>query len=298
MTTDEKEIRRKLRVLEHAQDSGNIAKTCRYFGLPRSLFYLWLAAYREHGSDGLKRKKPIPKSHPNQTPPEIVEKILYLRKKYHLGPTRIMWYMARYHQMRVSDATIYRVLKRHGLSRLPGKVGRRKVHTKRYSKQVPGHHIQMDVKFLIFKDKSGKKLKRYQYTAIDDATRVRALKVYRRHTQKNAIDFVDHIIEKFPFRLQQIRTDRGHEFQAQFHWHVEDRGIRHVYIKARTPQLNGKVERSHRSDQDEFYQLLDYKDDVDLEKKLAEWESFYNFARPHGAHNGKTPYESLRERLT
>ena len=298
MTTDEKEIRRKLRVLEHAQDSGNIAKTCRYFGMPRSLFYLWLAAYREHGPDGLKRNKPIPKSHPNQTLPEIVEKILYLRKKYHLGPTRIMWYMARYHQMRVSDATIYRVLKRHGLSRLPGKAGRRKVHTKRYSKQEPGHHIQMDVKFLIFKDKSVKKLKRYQYTAIDDATRVRALKVYRRHTQKNAIDFVDHIIEKFPFRLQQIRTDRGHEFQAQFHWHVEDRGIRHVYIKARTPQLNGKVERSHRSDQDEFYQLLDYKDDVDLEKKLAEWESFYNFARPHGAHNGKTPYESLRERLT
>jgi len=298
MTTDEREIRRKLRVLEHAQDSGNIAKTCRYFGIPRSLFYLWIAAYREHGLDGLKRKKPIPKSHPNQTPPEIVEKILYLRKKYHLGPTRIMWYMARYHQMRVSDATIYRVLKRHGLSRLPGKAGRRKVHTKRYSKQVPGHHIQMDVKFLIFKDKSGKKLKRYQYTAIDDATRVRALKVYRRHTQKNAIDFVDHIIEKFPFRLQQIRTDRGHEFQAQFHWHVEDRGIRHVYIKARTPQLNGKVERSHRSDQEEFYQLLDYRDDVDLEKKLAEWENFYNFARPHGAHKGKTPYESLRERLT
>ena len=54
--------------------------------------------------------------------------------------------------------------------------------------------------------------------------------------------------EKFPFRIQQMRTDRGHEFQAQFHWHVEDLGIRHVYIKARTPQLNGKVERSHRSD--------------------------------------------------
>ncbi len=297
MTNDEREIRRKLRVLEHAQGSGNIAKTCRYYGVPRSLFYLWRAAYEKHGPEGLKRKKPIPKSHPNQTPPEIVEKILHLRKKYHLGPMRIMWYMARYHQMRVSDATIYRVLKRHGMNRLPGRIERRKVHTKRYSKRVPGHHIQMDVKFLIFKDKSGKKLKRYQYTAIDDATRVRALKVYSRHTQKNAIDFVDHIIDKFPFRIQQIRTDRGHEFQAQFHWHVEDQGIRHVYIKARTPQLNGKVERSHRSDQDEFYQLLTYKNDVDLEKKLAEWENFYNFARPHGAHRGKTPYESLRERL-
>ena len=135
-------------------------------------------------------------------------------------------------------------------------------------------------------------------TAIDDATRVRALKIFNRHTQKNAIAFVDHVVAKFPFRIQQIRTDRGHEFQAQFHWHVEDLGIRHAYIKTRTPQLNGKVERSHRSDQEEFYQLLSYKSDVDLHKKLDEWEQFYNFARPHGAHQGRTPYESLREKLT
>jgi transposase InsO family protein len=136
-----------------------------------------------------------------------------------------------------------------------------------------------------------------QYTAIDDATRVRALKVYPRHTQANAIDFVDHVIDKFSFRIQEIRTDNGHEFQAKFHWHVEDKNIRHAYIKPRTPQLNGKVERSHRSDQQEFYQLLTYKDDVDLEAKLDEWERFYNFARPHGAFKDKTPYEALREKL-
>jgi transposase InsO family protein len=67
--------------------------------------------------------------------------------------------------------------------------------------------------------------------------------------------------------------------------------LRHAYIKRGTPQLNGKVERSHRSDQQEFYQLLSYKGDVDLEAKLIEWENFYNFNRPHGAFNGKTPYE-------
>jgi transposase InsO family protein len=62
-----------------------------------------------------------------------------------------------------------------------------------------------------------------------------------------------------------VSTDNGHEFQAKFHWHVEDKGIRHAYIKAGSPQLNGKVERSHRSDEEEFYQLLTYRDDVDLE---------------------------------
>lgn len=89
----------------------------------------------------------------------------------------------------------------------------------------------------------------------------------------------------------------GHEFQALFHWHVEDLGIRHAYIKPSSPQLNGKVERSLRSDQQEFYQLLTYKGNVDLEERLDEWERFSNFHRPHGAFKGKTPYEALRERL-
>ena len=193
---------------------------------------------------GLKNAKPIPKNPANQTPPEIVEKVLYLRHKYHLGPIRIVWYLARCHGIRISDAGVYRILKRNGLNRLPRRTRMRKLHTKRYQKQVPGDHIQVDVKFLTFKGKSGEKVRRFQYTAINDATRVRALKVYEKHTQANAIDFIDHIIEKFPFRIREVRTDNGHEFQAKFHWHVEDFGIRHAYTKRGTPQLNGKVERS------------------------------------------------------
>ena len=137
---------------------------------------------------------------------------------------------------------------------------------------MPGHHIQVDVKFLTFRGKRGEKVRRFQYTAIGDATRVRALKVYEKHTQVNAIDFIEHIIEKFPFRIREVRTDNGHELQTKFHWHVEDSGVRHAYIKRGTPQLNGKVERSHRSNQQESYQLLSYKGDVDLEVKLDEWE--------------------------
>ena len=296
-TADEREIRRKLKVLRHAEQYGNTAKTCRYFGVSRSTFYRWQRRYKKFGEAGLKNEKPIPINPANKTPDEIEEKVLYLRKKYHLGPIRIVWYLARYHGIRISDASVYRILKRNGVSRLPRGTRMRKVHTKRYNKQVPGHHIQMDVKFLTFKGKHGEKVRRFQYTAIDDATRVRALKVYEKHTQANAIDFVNHIIEKFPFRIREIRTDNGHEFQAKFHWHVEDLGIRHAYIRKGTPQLNGKVERSHRSDQQEFYQLLSYKGDVDLVAKLNEWENFYNFHRPHGAFAGKTPYEALREKL-
>ena len=258
MTKDQREIQRKLRILQYAEETGHVAKTCRYFGIGRSSFYRWRQAYTERGEAGLINAPPIPKWHANRTPPEREEKVLYLRRKYHLGPMRIVWYLERYHDIKMSDATVSRILRRNGLNRLPRGTRMRKIHTKRYQKQVPGHHIQMDVKFLTF---------------------------------------VDHVIEKFPFRIREIRTDNGHEFQAKFHWHVEDLGIRHAYIKRGTPQLNGKVERSHRSDGQEFYQLLSYKGDVDLEAKLDEWERFYNFHRPHGAHSGKTPYEALREKL-
>ena len=261
------------------------------------LLYRWRTAYRQLGEAGLVNAKPIPKNPVNRTSPEIVDKVLHLRRTYHLGPIRIVWSLARYHAIKISEAGVSRILRRNGVSRLPRGTRLRKIHTKRYNKQVPGHHIHMDVKFLTFDGPRGEKIRRFQYTGIADATRVRALKIYEKHTQANAIDFVDHIIEKFPFRIREIRTDNGHEFQAKFHWHVEDQGIRHVHIKCGTPQLNGTVERSHRSDQEEFHQLLSYKDNVDLEAKLDEWEHFYNLNRPHGAFNGQTPYEALRERL-
>lgn len=297
MTSDLREIRRKLRILAHAEATGNVGTTCRYFGIGRASFYRWRQVCQAQGAAGSTNKRSVPHDHPNKTPPAVAEKVLHLRRKYHLGPIRIVWCLERYHGIKISDAGVYRILKRSGLTRLPGGTRVRKLHTKRYNKQVPGHHIQMDVRFLTFIGKGGEKIRRFQFTAIDDATRIRALKIYERHTQANAIDFVDHVIGNFPFRIREIRTDNGHEFQAKFHWHVEDKGIRHAYIKPKSPQLNGKVERSHRSDSQEFYQLLSYKGDVDLKAKLLEWERFHNLARPQGAHNGKTPYEALREKL-
>jgi transposase InsO family protein len=232
------------------------------------------------------------------TPPEVVEKILNIRKEYQLGPMRIKYYLDRYYGIDISEPTVYRVLRENGVNQLPKTASRRAIHTKRYAKTVPGHHVQVDVKFLKLKDAAGKPVRRYQYTAIDDATRIRALQIYAKHNQDCAIKFIDYVIEKFPFRISMVRTDRGHEFQVRFHFHVEDLGIQHVYIKPRSPQLNGKVERSHLTDQREFYQLLTYTDDVDLNSKLDAWESFYNYDRPHMSHNGKTLYEVMKSLLT
>lgn len=292
------DIRRKTRVLAYAAEIGNVSKACRYYGVSRETFYRWKRAYEAEGDQALINQKPCPENPKIRVKKPIEDKILYLRKNYHLGPQKISWYLARYHNMKVSPGGVRGVLIRNNLQRLPRNQRKRSMpEFKRYEKQVPGHRIQVDVKFLKFKDKRGRQLKRFQYTAIDDATRIRALKIYTRHTQANAIDFMNYVVDKFPFRIHTVQTDNGHEFQAKFHWHCEDLGMTHVYIKPATPRLNGKVERSHGSDKVEFYQLIDYKGDVDLSKKLREWETFYNYHRPHGGLNGKTPYEVLKKKI-
>ena len=83
------------------------------------------------------------------------------------------------------------------------------------------------------------------------------------------------------------------------HYHVLDARVSHVYIKPATPRLNGKVERSHRIDAEEFYRQLEglVIDDTKLfNDRLKEWERFYNFDRPHGGLGGQTPYERLRQK--
>lgn len=124
------------------------------------------------------------------------------------------------------------------------------------------------------------------------------LRIYPQLNQKTAIQFVDYVLSRLPFGVDVIQTDSGAEFQTAFHWHVLDKGINHVYIKPQTPRLNGKVERSHRIDAEEFYRLLDGVaiDDAQVfNDKLKEWEDYYNYHRPPRSPRRPTPYERLRQ---
>ena len=86
MNKDQREIQRKLRIPQHAEATGHVAKTCRYFGVGQSSFYRWRQAYAEQDGAGLVNAPPIPEWHANRTPPEREKKVLYLGRKYHLGP--------------------------------------------------------------------------------------------------------------------------------------------------------------------------------------------------------------------
>ena len=297
-----RKIRHRLAILRHAEEvTQDVSATCRYYGISRPTFYKYLHRYEEFGEEGLRDRSSAPHHSPNATKTEVVGKIVYLRRSYHFGPHKIAMYLKRYHDITISPSGVWRILKKLDMSRLPSSQRYKRTQTrwKRYEKQLPGHRVQVDVKFL--DPLPGSRKKHYQFTAIDDCTRIRVLRIYDRNNQKTAIQFMDYVLEKLPFQVECVQTDNGAEFQGGFHWHLLDRGIGHVYIKAKTPRLNGKVERSHRIDGEEFYRLLDgvVIDDTGLfNEKLSEWENFYNFHRPHGGLNGQTPYERLRQKTT
>jgi transposase InsO family protein len=294
--------RRRLAIIRHAQEvTGNVSLTCRYYGISRQIYYQWYRRYQADGLDGLRDRSKRPLVSPRATSTEVVGKIVYLRQHYHFGPAKIAMYLKRYHDVQVSSSGVWRILKRLGMNRLPAsqRYQRHDKRWKRYEKPQPGHRVQIDVKFIQPLQGARKPKKYYQFTAIDDCTRLRVLRIYDRCNQQTAIQFLDYLLERLPFRVEVIQTDNGAEFQSSFHWQVLDKGIGHAYIKPHTPRLNGKVERSHRIDAEEFYRMLDgvVIDDAKVfNDKLREWEDFYNYHRPHGGLDGQTPYERLRQK--
>ena len=288
-------------VKEGCSGARHIARTCRHFGISRQAFYRWKRRFDAAGEAGLWDRSTRPHRSPTAISADVISKILYLRQNYHFGPGRIADYLKRFHQLAVAVSSVHRILVRHDMNRLPANQKHR-AHAKRwrgYEKPQPGHRLQIDVKFLERIPGTRKRL--YQFTAIDDCTRIRVLKVYDACNQGTAIRFLDEVLRRLPFRIHVVQTDNGAEFQSHFHWRLEALDIRHVYIRPRTPHLNGKVERSHRIDDQEFYQLLDkdgITDDIHLfNEKLREWEDYYNYHRPHGALDGHTPYERLLAKM-
>jgi transposase InsO family protein len=280
----------RLRRIQHFERvTRNVSRTCRFFGISRGQFYIWLQRYRTHGTAGLRDGKPGPKHHPYATPEPIVALILRIRHERQYGPRRICLYLRRFHQTYVSPNTIFKVLKRHHVPRVslkryrPGSKRRREF-------ERPGQSVQVDVKHLRFD--AGRF---YQFTAIDEATRYRVLKIYDHLSIKSAVDFVDEVRRRLPVAIERIQTDNGGEFGTDFTWHLRDLGIAHRHIPPGCPECNGKVERSHRTDEDEFYRRAKIANAADLTRKLRQWEREYNECRPHLALAGATPAERLCE---
>ena len=174
----------RLAVIRHAQEvTGNVSKTCRYYGITRQAYYKWLRRYDEGGIAALRDGSSRPHTSPNATRAEVVAKIVYLRQTYHFGPHKIAMYLERYHDLVLSPSGIWRILNRLEMSRLPAsqRYRRHKDRWKRYERPQPGSRVQVDVKFIA--PLPGSRKKHYQFTAIDDCTRIRVLRIYDRCNQ-------------------------------------------------------------------------------------------------------------------
>lgn len=163
-----------------------------------------------------------------------------LRKERKLGVRRIQSELKRLHDFSLSLATIHKVFKKHNLPYLQKKRYFRKTG-KRYSCALPGERVQMVV------CKIASRL--YQYTAIDDCTRYKVIGLFRNRTAKDTLDFLEQVFDRMPFPIQRIQTDRGQEFFAQeVQRRLMEYGIKFRPIKPASPHLNGKVERTQRTD--------------------------------------------------
>ena len=269
---------------EKTKDAGFV---CRHCGISRPTLRKWSKRYQAEGIDGLKEHSRRPHHSPNQKlTHEISVRILSLRKQRNLGARRIQGELIRLDQCLLSLATIHKALAQAKVA--PIIKLKRKKKFKRYQRPIPGDRIQADT----CKIAPGI----YQYTAVDDCSRWRVLKIYHRANGKNTLDFIDAMVEEFPFPIERLQTDRGREFFAEkVQKKLMNYGIKFRPNKPASPHLNGKVERSQKTDLAEFYALADLSDFNNLQEELGEWQFFYNWHRPHGSLGGKTPCDIVHQ---
>lgn len=263
----------------------------------------WVAAYKQGGADALEPHSTRPKSHPNETPIGIRRKAIEARKKSKQCALKISWDLAD-KGIKIKARTIGKILRAEGLVR-KYRIKRIKYKYLKAERKA-GELMEIDVKHVPGPIKNKRY---YQYTAIDAATRWRHLEVYDAECNFNSIRFLKEVIRRFPHKILAIKTDNGAIFtnyytgtnkrsdQTVKNIHELDlfcshQGIIHYLIDPGKPAQNGTVERSHREDQEKFYEQNIFKNFNDLQRKLKRWNIYYNNLR-HCGLNGKTPNQAL-----
>jgi transposase InsO family protein len=284
-------VKQRLAIVQYAVAHG-IKPASRRFGLERKTIRRWRDRWRAEGIAGLVPR--YPKERATRLPTEVIELIAHARRELEYGAPRTRIWLRRVHKRNVSLAAIQRTFRKLGLSRLPR--GRKRLRKPRqlklFEKAEPGESVQVDVKVVKV---AGRKA--FQYTALDDGTRYRVLRLYPRQNQWSSLQFLGEVKRALPFPIRQLQSDNGSEFALDFSLAVQGAGIRHRYIKPRRPDQNGKVERSHRIDNEEFWGRRTFDTFAAAITALESWERTYNVERFSLALHGRTPAEKLAQLL-
>jgi transposase len=279
------QVRYRLLVLEYAGAHG-LTAAGRHYGISARTIRRWRRRWRRDGLEGL--VPAYPRHRPRHVTPAAIELIRQARQELGYGASRTRLWLQRAHGVRLAMGTIQRIFRDIGLPRLRRTRKRVPRQMKLFEKAEPGESIQVDVKFVKIAGRWA-----FQYTALDDCTRFRVLRLYRRLHHGSSLAFLTELRRAFPFPIKRLQCDHGQEFSFAFVLGVEAAGIRHRYIRPRRPQQNGKVERSHRIDQEEFWGRERFDTSDAAAVGLRSWETRYNYERFSLALHGQTPAEKL-----
>ena len=266
-----------------------VTKAAIKFKMHRKTIYRWIEKY-DGTPASLRNKSRRPHSHPAQHTEEEIKKIKDYKYKNEETGLVVLWIKLRRAGYTRSITSLYRVMQRLGIyNKAPSK--KKEYEPKPYQQMTyPGERVQIDVKYVpaksLTKEVKEKDGRYYQYTAIDEYTRQRVLWASKEHSTYASVEFLKVIIKKFNYKIECVQTDNGSEFTNRlttyrdkktiFEKALKEQGIEHKLIKPKTPRHNGKVERSHRKDQERFYYNKVFCSFEDFKNRLKYWEKEYN----------------------
>jgi len=294
--------------MDFYRKTGNVALTCRHFGISRQTFYRWLKRYEPLDLISLEERSHCP--HRRRQPTWsflLARKVLALRLRFPRWGKDKLAVLLRQQGERVSTSMVGRIL--HQLKRsgqlvepprhvVPG--SRRPLRPRpyavrkprQYAVSRPGDMVQVDtldvrpVPGVVFK----------QFTARDVVSRWDVIQAHGRATAYAATQFLDTLLHRMPFPIRALQVDGGSEFAAEFEQACQQRGLHLFVLPPRSPKLNGAVERANRTHTEEFYQVtacsLEMKK---LNRELRQWEKIYNTVRPHQSLGYLTPHQFLSQ---
>lgn len=322
------ESRKRLRwmYLLYYEQNRNVTKAARKIGVSRQWLSLITSTFERHGKDPRSldplSKAPHHTHYRTRISEETEKAIIAVRNTYPFwGKEKISRILKRDYCLNVHPSTVNRYL--HKYQKINLKISKKNSIAWQKKKQrenlsptlavkhrppkllkdyAPGALVEKDMKFVLKQGKFSNIMKHkakenfyYQHTEIDSFTRMRTIELVKTADSATAAEAHKTAEKRFPFRMAAINTDNGGENEKDFARHVQADGVFHFYSGVGTPTDNPRVERSHLTDDQEFYHQGNSKQTFDAQRQaLSKWEYTYNHIRPHQALSYLTPMEFYR----
>lgn len=270
---------------------GAAAKVCRHFSIPLRTFWRWRKRYDPFDLATLECRKRGPRKAPCRTSWDVERRVLALKREHpQWGREKLALLLAR-EGVTLASRTCGRILARHSRS-VRYRTRKRKAPKPRVNWaeiRLPGDLVQVDTKYVSLGAR-----RMFQYTAVDAVSRWRHAEIHAAQDGDATVAFLISLKAAAPFALRVIQTDNGHEFQRKMNAWCRTADIRHVFTHKVRPTENGRVERSHRTDEQEFWSVGGHGATAnELRENFARYMAMYNNERPHWALGGRTPVEAL-----